>query len=71
MIIHVEIEGQTPLLMNRFTETDEVKLSSGTSPVYRPPEAVSCATGPGWTSGRPALPWKWARPCSRLNLCGC
>jgi hypothetical protein len=33
--IHVEIEGLTPLLMNRFTEDSEVKLTSGTSANYR------------------------------------
>jgi len=33
MIIRVEIEGQTPLLMNRFTEESEIKISAGTSPV--------------------------------------
>lgn len=31
--IHVEIAGITPLLMNRFTEENEVKVSSGTSSV--------------------------------------
>lgn len=33
ILIHVEIEGQTPLLMNRFTEEAEIKVSSGTSAV--------------------------------------
>jgi hypothetical protein len=33
MIINVTIEGLTPLLMNRFTEESEVKISSGTSAV--------------------------------------
>lgn len=31
--IYVEIEGVTPLLMNRFTEEAEIKVSSGTSAV--------------------------------------
>ena len=31
--IHVSIEGVTPILMNRFTEEAEVKVSSGTSAV--------------------------------------
>lgn len=31
--IHITIEGQTPLLMNRFTEENELKVSSGTSAV--------------------------------------
>ena len=34
MKIHVTIQGVTPLLMNRFTEASEVKLSAGTSGVY-------------------------------------
>ena len=29
--VEIEIEGITPLLMNRFTEENEVKVSSGTS----------------------------------------
>ncbi|MDL2268242.1 hypothetical protein LJC46_09735 [Desulfovibrio sp. OttesenSCG-928-G15] len=33
ILIHVEIEGQTPLIMNRFTEAAEIKVSSGTSVV--------------------------------------
>jgi hypothetical protein len=35
MKINVVIEGITPLLMNRFTESSEVLLSSGTSPTYK------------------------------------
>lgn len=31
--IHVTIEGTTPLLMNRFNEENEVKISSGVSKV--------------------------------------
>lgn len=34
MDVKVQIEGVTPLLMNRFTGESEVKLASGTSPVY-------------------------------------
>ena len=33
MNIKIRIQGKTPLLMNRFTETAEVKVSSGTSAV--------------------------------------
>ena len=33
MTIKVQIEGKTPLIMNRFTEANEVKVSSGTSAV--------------------------------------
>ena len=33
--VSVQIEGQTPLLMNRFTDETEVKLNSGTSAVAR------------------------------------
>jgi hypothetical protein len=32
--IEVTIEGVAPLLMNRFTETNEVQVSSGTSATY-------------------------------------
>jgi hypothetical protein len=35
MKIHVTIEGTTPLLMNRFTEQNEVALSSGTSASFK------------------------------------
>jgi hypothetical protein len=35
MKIAVTIAGLTPLLMNRFTETSEVSVSGGTSPVLR------------------------------------
>jgi len=34
LYIHVSIEGVTPLLMNRFTEEAEVKVSSGTSAIH-------------------------------------
>ena len=33
MKISVTIQGKTPLIMNRFTESNEVKVSSGTSAV--------------------------------------
>ena len=33
MTIKVSIQGKTPLLMNRFTEANEVKISAGTSTV--------------------------------------
>ena len=33
--VKVEIEGLTPLLMNRFTDETEVKISSGTSSTMR------------------------------------
>ena len=35
MKINVTIEGVTPLLMNRFTDATEVKLSSGTTATYK------------------------------------
>jgi hypothetical protein len=35
MKVQVEIQGITPLLMNRFTEASEVKMSGGTSTTYK------------------------------------
>jgi hypothetical protein len=35
MKVQVEIQGITPLLMNRFTEANEVKMSGGTSATYK------------------------------------
>jgi len=39
--IHVKIEGQTPLLMNRFTEAAEIKVSSGTSAAVKSKSKLS------------------------------
>ena len=41
ILIRVEIEGMTPLLMNRFTEEAEVKISSGTSAAVKPKSKLS------------------------------
>lgn len=35
MKVHVEIQGITPLLMNRFTEAAEVQVSGGTAVTFR------------------------------------
>jgi len=39
--IHVQIEGVTPLLQNRFTEEAEVKISSGTSAAVKSKSKLS------------------------------
>lgn len=35
MRIKIEIEGVTPLLMNRFTDQNEIQVTSGTSATYK------------------------------------
>lgn len=56
MLIAVRIEGQTPLLMNRFTEAAQAKVATGTSTAI--------------TSGTRGLPREQAAPKVYLNDAG-